>query len=444
MITLTLLHPVQFTPVQCWTFEDESLIRIGRSTDNHVVLYSAVVSRHHVEVRCEDDGWVVVSLGANGTYMEGKRIERVPIRSGMVIRLARSGPNIQIHVGVSAKAEAKKITGDRTISQRRFDREEDAGKDSTQPLNSFGAGAQPPDRKTSMEPPTGIVPGSNAPCAHARKTPDLRFCIDCGVPLKIQQVIGNYQVVKLLGQGEMGSTFLVWRDGKHLVLKTLNAGWRSNARALERFAEESKALSRLRHAGLPQWRDFFVEAGQPYLVMEMIYGRSLHQQVTKWGAVPQKQAIAWILELCKVLEYLHGQTPSVLHCDIRPENLIRRSTPTAMHEVALIDFGGVRIVGLQSGLRLGSIGYIAPEQQKGITTPASDLYSLGATLAFLLSGQEPDAFYRYREQGHRFYPEYVPGLTPMVAQVVRKLTNPEPSDRYGSAQEVAEALREIA
>ncbi|WP_404786685.1 FHA domain-containing protein [Altericista sp. CCNU0014] len=69
MITLTLLHPVQSTPVQSWSFEQDPAIRIGRAVDNHVVLYSAVVSRYHVEVRLTDNQWEVVNLGTNGTYL---------------------------------------------------------------------------------------------------------------------------------------------------------------------------------------------------------------------------------------------------------------------------------------------------------------------------------------------------------------------------------------
>lgn len=100
VLILTLLHPLQAVPVQSWTFEPDSTIRIGRSTDNEVILYSAVVSRHHVEVRPtdKDPGWEVVNLGANGTYMDGKRITRLPVFDGMVIRLASSGPQIQIRI----------------------------------------------------------------------------------------------------------------------------------------------------------------------------------------------------------------------------------------------------------------------------------------------------------------------------------------------------------
>lgn len=120
MITLTLLHPVKQIPIQTWNFQaDESVIRIGRSTDNHVVLYSAVVSRHHVELRRLANSWEVVSLGTNGTYLDGKRITQVGVDDGAVIRLARSGPNLLIRIGPEAVQEKPSaLAGDRTLSSR--------------------------------------------------------------------------------------------------------------------------------------------------------------------------------------------------------------------------------------------------------------------------------------------------------------------------------------
>lgn len=99
VITLTLLHPVKQSPVQVWTFPHEAIIRIGRSTDNQVVLYSAVVSRHHVELHRVGAQWKAINLGTNGTYLDGKRITEEMLQDGAVIRLARSGPNIQIRLG---------------------------------------------------------------------------------------------------------------------------------------------------------------------------------------------------------------------------------------------------------------------------------------------------------------------------------------------------------
>jgi pSer/pThr/pTyr-binding forkhead associated (FHA) protein len=97
VITLSLLHPLHKTPVQSWSFEQEDVIRVGRSTDNDVVLYSAVVSRHHVELHRTESGWDIKSIGTNGTYLDGHRIAEAPVADGMIIRLARSGPNIQIN-----------------------------------------------------------------------------------------------------------------------------------------------------------------------------------------------------------------------------------------------------------------------------------------------------------------------------------------------------------
>jgi pSer/pThr/pTyr-binding forkhead associated (FHA) protein len=127
VITLTLLHPLQSVPVQSWPFETESLIRIGRSTDNEVILYSAVVSRHHVELRRNSSDWEIVSLGANGTYVDGKRITQMPVADGMIIRLASSGPKIQIRIeGEVSKESLKAALGRRSSSRMQ---EIDAAKD---------------------------------------------------------------------------------------------------------------------------------------------------------------------------------------------------------------------------------------------------------------------------------------------------------------------------
>jgi pSer/pThr/pTyr-binding forkhead associated (FHA) protein len=100
VITLTLLHPSQATPLQHWQFNnDQSTILIGRALDNHVVLYSAVVSRRHLEIRHNDrDNWELENLGANGTFLNGKALEKTAVVDGMVVRLATSGPQIQIRL----------------------------------------------------------------------------------------------------------------------------------------------------------------------------------------------------------------------------------------------------------------------------------------------------------------------------------------------------------
>ena len=97
MITIILVHPQHSTPIQSWKFEHEAVISIGRAADNQVVLYSAVVSRYHAQLRQANKSWEIVNLGANGTYLEGQRLtESAPVVDGAIVRLAQSGPQLQI------------------------------------------------------------------------------------------------------------------------------------------------------------------------------------------------------------------------------------------------------------------------------------------------------------------------------------------------------------
>jgi pSer/pThr/pTyr-binding forkhead associated (FHA) protein len=98
VITLTLLHPVQAIPVQNWSFDGASIIRIGRATENNVILYSAVVSRRHLEIRQIASDWEIENFSANGTYINGKSITKAFASDGMILRLASSGPQIQIRI----------------------------------------------------------------------------------------------------------------------------------------------------------------------------------------------------------------------------------------------------------------------------------------------------------------------------------------------------------
>ena len=103
MLILTLLHPVEAIPVQTWSFEQESVIRIGRAVENQVVLYSAVVSRYHAELRLASNQWEVFNLGTNGTYLNDQRINQAVLEDESMIRLARSGPLLQVHFNLTPK-----------------------------------------------------------------------------------------------------------------------------------------------------------------------------------------------------------------------------------------------------------------------------------------------------------------------------------------------------
>ncbi len=477
MITLTLLHPIQLTPVQSWTFDQESVIRIGRSTDNHVILYSAVVSRHHVELRRIDSHWEIVNIGANGTYLDGKRVTQVPVEDGVIIRLARSGPNIQIHIGTAAADLSRSMAGEKTLAQRGRTK---SGEPST---GSHGSGdgqpdipVVPPSLPVTIQPepddeadlpPQALMPPTAPPVpttamdvesptampsqestgtgmaqsSFQTATEKGLFCQQSGKPLQILQSVGGYKAVKVLQQDAIGVTQVVWRDGQSLLLRTLNTEWLNHPEAIAAFEQQAKILVQLRHPGIPKFLDFFTTAGRPYLIFEWVHGQDLRQQVVNRGALPFADAIATLLEVCEILDYLHQHTPPVVHEDVRPETLIQRFSHSTSLSVTLVGFASLNT--LAAGKTLVSAGYMAPELQQGFATPVSDLFALGPMLIYLLTGIPPNEFYTQREQGFRLYPEYVPGLSPDVADVIRRLTNPHPEDRYRDVKEVVTALQQL-
>jgi pSer/pThr/pTyr-binding forkhead associated (FHA) protein len=102
VITLNLLHPIEAIAIQIWKFESEPVIRIGRSGDNDVILYSSVVSRYHVELHRHSLHWEIVNIGANGTYINDQQIDKERVEDGTIFRLAVTGPKLQILLDGSA------------------------------------------------------------------------------------------------------------------------------------------------------------------------------------------------------------------------------------------------------------------------------------------------------------------------------------------------------
>lgn len=610
MITLTLLHPIKNTPVQSWTFDNEPVIRMGRATDNHVVLYSAVVSRRHVELHRTNSGWDVVNLGANGTFIDGERVNQIPAVDGLIIRLARSGPSIQVGIDAAVPAAAMPAqpapsleaygapaevypepevaspvfeaapqpqyvdngrgtiydvspspnaeAGSNFARQTIINEEADpAEPDYAQPpvdasANPFAVGFQPQTSDFASASPAGYSPQYDAPESSATDhfppplagfepagpvsfdpveqpqvaaeqgvvelsappsleyspdageaavrakpqepeleqfsltgalfqssgpeadEPDLsmfnapaldlqdlppsegsssaseetapgniiRFSLETGQPLQVQQSIGRYQVVKTIVQSNHNITYLAWRDGRSMALKTLNANWSDYAQACAVLEEEAKIFHNLRHPGLPQLIDFFWVDGQPFLAREMIYGKNLEQYVASHGPIPAAQALGWLIQVCDALNYLHQQNPVLLHHDLKPRNIIRRATPQGSWEISLV---GLQLSSslTEVGTQMGFPSYTAPEQQEGNASTLSDLYSLGPILVYLLTGQEPELFYRYVDNEYRLVADEVPGLVEPVVKLIQGLTALRPEERIPTAKDVSRMIQQI-
>jgi serine/threonine protein kinase, bacterial len=145
-----------------------------------------------------------------------------------------------------------------------------------------------------------------------------------------------------------------------------------------------------------------------------------------------------MLQACGVLDYLHNQEPPVLHRDLKPSNLLVRSRDK---QVVVIDFGAVKEGGNSPGTRIAVEGYSAPEQSLGQPTVQSDLYAIGATLLFLLTGKNPIKFYQDKGEGPRLDLDEIPNLSPALRQVITKVTDPLSRHRYQTAIELAHALK---
>jgi serine/threonine protein kinase, bacterial len=407
---LTLLDPEKNTPLQQWSFENESIVRIGRSPENHVVIPNALVSRDHVELQRVKSGanrqWYLVNSGTNGTFVNGTLMSQGWISDGALIQLARGGPILHFQVltiQVGGKIEA---------------------------ILTFNPGTPQ--------------------CTHAGNPPGNLFCIHCGEPIKVDRTIRHYQVLRTLGQGGMGTTTLAWdrqkaRDQQPgsspaaslVVLKEMNADMAQIVKAQELFEREAKTLKALHHPGIPQFFDFFVEGGKKYLVMEMLHGEDLEKRIYNRGPVAPQQAIEWMIQTCEILDYIHSQKPPIVHRDIKPANLLVRHRDNG---ITVLDFGAVKEIGTPPGTRIGVEGYTAPEQDRGQPLPQSDLYAIGPTLIFLLTAQSPQKFYGKIARGYGFKVENIPTIAPKLREIILRTTAAKPGDRFQTAQQLARAL----
>lgn len=423
MVTLTLLEPKEKTPLKQWCFEDCSVIRIGRAADNQVVLTDSLVSRYHLELKqinsgSNNDSWQVISQGTNGTFLGGVLITQTLLPNNSLLQLAQGGPILKFEIEPIKSPDSWLFGKENGVIEA---------------------------AKNVLEVPSLKTPAtSRSTCNHEGNSPNNLFCIHCGQPLTVQKVIRHYQVLRTLGQGGMGTTYLAWDAAgliagypQLLVLKQMNADMAKIAKAQELFEREAYTLKSLNYPGIPKYYDFFVDNGKKYLAMELVHGQDLEKLVYTNGPVTPSRAIAWMIQTCDILDYLHRQEPPLIHRDIKPANLMVRSSN---NQIVVLDFGAVKEIGTAPGTRIGAEGYCAPEQERGQPLTQSDLYAIGPTLIFLLTGENPFKFYRQRGRNFRFDLTSVPTFTPQLREIVDRVTEQLPRDRYQTAKELAAAL----
>jgi serine/threonine protein kinase, bacterial len=309
-------------------------------------------------------------------------------------------------------------------------------------------------------------------CPNGHENPDSnRFCQACGtqivIPVHSQVTVGvtlgdRYRITKEIGQGGFGRTYLcedVNRFNELCVLKEFAPQVQGTAlltKAQQLFEREAGVMYRLQHPQIPMFREMFRVnrggAGQLFLVQDYVagdnYQQLLRQKLQQGKKFTEDEITEFLTQILPVLGYIHSL--GVIHRDISPDNLIKRSSDGLP---VLIDFGGVKQVAVNAATqymsgnlghsevptRLGKVGYAPNEQmQRGVVFPHSDLYALAATTLVLLTGKEPPDLIDPQNFTWNWR-EYI-SLSPTLASVLDRMLQLRPNDRFESAQDILTAL----
>jgi outer membrane protein assembly factor BamB len=204
------------------------------------------------------------------------------------------------------------------------------------------------------------------------------------------------------------------------------------------YERESNILATLRHQSIPRIYDYFIHDERAYLVMEFIQGRDLDDILAETTTFfSEAQVVAWAIELCDVLDYLHSHKPDpIIFRDIKPSNIM----VTPQNHVMVVDFGIAKMFDpTQKNTMIGTQGYSPPDQYRGEATPMVDIYALGATMHHLLTLRDPrlEAPFSFNERPIR---EINPNVSEELVKVIDRALEYNPQNRFESAEEMKDAI----
>lgn len=257
-------------------------------------------------------------------------------------------------------------------------------------------------------------------------------------------VQGRYRIDHILGQGGIGITYAAedLYTGDRVAIKALSFRRMNEWKVLELFNREAKVLAQLAHPAIPRYLDYFqVDSDRDrnfYIVQQLVEGKSLAQAIADgWHGSEEdiKQIAEQVLD---ILSYLHELKPPVIHRDIKPQNIILQPD----RKIALVDFGAVqdsfRNTQVGGSTVVGTYGYMPPEQFRGKAVPATDLYALGATILFLLTGRSPTDLPEIKLK--LSFRDSV-SISSHFADWLDKMIEPALEDRFKTAQQSLQALQ---
>lgn len=273
-------------------------------------------------------------------------------------------------------------------------------------------------------------------------------------------VVGQYVVEAPLGAGGMGRVYRARHRmmDRAVALKVLHRKSLSNPRGIERFLQEVKVAARLDHPNIVTAFDAGEAHGRPYLVMEYVDGRDLASVVNESGPLSVAAALKAVLQAAEALHSAHGQ--GIVHRDVKPSNLlIDRDGRVKLLDLGLARWSrsdnrwsGTESEPSSEGFILGTTHFLSPEQaaDRGELDHRTDIYSLGCTLYFLLTGKRVfpasspiDVLFAHRYQAPPQLSLALPGLDPGIDELFQRMLQKNPEDRPGSMADVAASLRTL-
>lgn len=261
-----------------------------------------------------------------------------------------------------------------------------------------------------------------------------------------QMLIGRYEIQKQLGKNPGRKTVLAMdhQTQELVVVKLLTFNEDFEWQSLKLFEREAEVLKSLDHPAIPRYLNYFeIERGFA-LVQSYINARSLEEHVQAGRTFKEFSVKQIAIDILEILTYLYSRLPPVIHRDIKPSNiLLTEQTEYSSAKVYLIDFGSVQTaVNIPQGTItiVGTYGYMPMEQFGGQTVPASDIYSLGATLIYLVTERHPTEL--PQDDGRIAY-EQVVNLSPALANWLQLMTEPSLKRRLKSAKVALDALEQV-
>ncbi|MBL1208856.1 serine/threonine-protein kinase [Geminocystis sp. GBBB08] len=289
----------------------------------------------------------------------------------------------------------------------------------------------------------------NPNCSEPKNHPKLKKCNNCGSSLILNN---RYRVIKMLGKGGFGATFVgvdltVVGDPLCVVkqLRPLTDDPQAFKTAVSLFEREAKTLGKINHPQIPKLMDYFTDQEQFYLIQELINGQNLQREVKTQGVYGEIALRRFLEEISPILKYLHSE--KVIHRDIKPANILRQKKDG---KLVLIDFGAVKDqVNTQlaktmgntalTKFSVGTMGYAPPEQLAMRPVYSSDIYALGATCVYLVTGKSPKNFNIDPDTGQLLWQQDV-NISSGLVKVIQKMLAQDTRQRYKTMDELIEVL----